>query len=149
MHYYHNEVAIWKLTEDYNEKDQSCSNPPIDLNPPYSREYFYSKEEEEALISSLFEFEHGAVIKAIVIGDIGSHTLIIDGKQRLVALCRFVNNKVKYNGKYFCELENGMRKRFLDLVVTVCVCNYGNDNERRFLTVDECKELYLVYNSLR
>jgi uncharacterized protein with ParB-like and HNH nuclease domain len=44
----------------------------------------------------------------------GKYYEVIDGKQRLTAICEFYEDRFKYKGKYFSELSNKDRWKFLN-----------------------------------
>lgn len=92
----------------------------IDMDPDYQRGYEWTLEDKQKLIDSIF--------KNI---DIGKFAFIhrrfsaneplyevLDGKQRVNALCEFYENRFPYKGKYFNELSGKDRNHF---------CNYGVD----------------------
>lgn len=82
----------------------------IDMQPGHHREYDWDENHKELLIDSVFH--------NIEIGKIALHHLseeerqkrhvsyeVIDGKQRLITLVDFYENKFQYNGKYYNELS--------------------------------------------
>ena len=92
----------------------------IDMDPDYQRGYEWTLEDKQKLIDSIF--------KNIDIGKFafihrqynqGSELYeILDGKQRINALCEFYENRFPYRGRYFNDLSAIDRNHF---------CHYGID----------------------
>jgi hypothetical protein len=78
----------------------------VDFNPSYQRGLVWTTEQKQALIKTIFD-----------IGSIGTFAFnrrsydadvlyeVIDGKQRLSALCEFYEDRWPYNGAYYSELS--------------------------------------------
>jgi len=78
----------------------------VDFDPPYQRGLVWTQAQKEALIKTIFD-----------IGSIGTFAFnrrpfcegklyeVIDGKQRLSALCEYYEDRWPYNGVYYSELS--------------------------------------------
>jgi hypothetical protein len=78
----------------------------VDFDPPFQRGLVWTQAQKEALIKTIFDM-----------GSIGTFAFnrlpycegklyeVIDGKQRLNALCEFYEDRWPYNGVYYSELS--------------------------------------------
>lgn len=53
---------------------------------------------------------------------------VIDGQQRTISLCQYVNNDFSYEFKSFCNLTNDEQARVLDYELMIYICT-GADSE--------------------
>lgn len=91
----------------------------IDFNPSYQREYVWHQEDKEKLIESIFM---GADIGKFTVRnrddsewlETGYAYEIIDGKQRLLTLLDFYENRFAYRGAYFNDLSDDDRHVFMN-----------------------------------
>jgi hypothetical protein len=86
----------------------------VDFNVEYQRDHVWSLEDKIALIDSIFN--HVDIGKFVFVQrDFrveGKIYEILDGKQRLTAICEFVEGRFKYNGYTFAELSSYDKNRF-------------------------------------
>jgi uncharacterized protein with ParB-like and HNH nuclease domain len=79
----------------------------VDFDVEYQRDHVWTLDDKIALIDSIFN--HIDIGKFVFVqrdmGHEGKLHEIIDGKQRLTALCEFYEDRFKYNGFYFSELS--------------------------------------------
>ena len=93
----------------------------IDMDPDYQRGYEWELEDKQKLIDSIFkniDIGKFAFIHKPFSGSNEPLYEILDGKQRINALCEFYENRFPYKGKYFNDLSAKDRNHF---------CNYGVD----------------------
>lgn len=88
----------------------------VDFDVEYQREHVWTKHDKVALIDSIFNnIDIGKFV--FVQRDYsfrGKLYEIIDGKQRLTAICEFYEDRFKYKGKFFSELSPSDRNVFED-----------------------------------
>lgn len=88
----------------------------VDFDVEYQRDHVWQLADKVALIDSIFNnIEIG---KFVFVqkheSTSGKYYEVIDGKQRLTAVCEFYEDRYKYKGKYFSELSNKDRWKFLN-----------------------------------
>ena len=91
----------------------------VDFEPDYQRERVWTQEDKESLLDSIFM---GADIGRFVFRQRtdeewhkdGLSYEIVDGKQRLLTLLDFYENRLEYRGVMYNELSGRDRRRFLD-----------------------------------
>ena len=88
----------------------------VDFNPDYQREYVWTQKDKEALIDSIFR---GIDIGKFVFCHLGYSNKygyeILDGKQRLLTLKEFYENKFSYKGYFYndlCEVDKRFFERY-------------------------------------
>ena len=112
----------------------------VDSNPEFQRDYVWTEQDEVNLVDSIF---HGR--------DIGKFIFlkyewprndqdVLDGKQRLNAIIRFVTSQFKYKGFYWHELGRLDRHKFEDHLIQYAELDANKFNEadklRLFLNVN-------------
>jgi len=92
----------------------------VDFDVEYQREHVWQLKDKIALIDSIFN--NIDIGKFVFVqkneATKGKYYEVIDGKQRLTAVCQFYEDRFKYKGKYFSELSNKDRYKILNHSVT-------------------------------
>lgn len=104
----------------------------IDLNPFYQRDLVWTQEQKEFLIDSMFKgIDIGKFVLIKLRFEEDKHGYqILDGKQRLSTIIDFYEDKFKYKGLYFSELNNSDRRRFIDISIPKATVNERNINDK-------------------
>lgn len=88
----------------------------VDFDSEYQRDHVWELEDKVALIDSIFN--NVEIGKFIFVqrreSTPGKYMEIIDGKQRLTAICEFYEDRFQYKGKYFSELSAKDHWKFLN-----------------------------------
>jgi hypothetical protein len=86
----------------------------VDFDGEYQREHVWTLEDKEALIDSIFNnVDIGKFLFAQRReSHPGKYYEVIDGKQRLTALCEFFEDRFTYRGYYFSELSFTDKQKF-------------------------------------
>jgi hypothetical protein len=88
-----------------------------DVNPDCQRGYVWSLEDEVRLIDSVFNARDIGKFVFIKYNWPRTDDDILDGKQRLNTLVRFITNQFQYKGLYWNQLSRGDRGLFEDRIV--------------------------------
>lgn len=124
------ELTIRDLVEDYKdlaEEGVSGYGGRLDIRPPYQREFVYNDEKRKAVIDTVTKgFPLNVMYWAV--RDDGNFE-IIDGQQRTISVCQYVNSDFSYKGRYFHNLTDDEQKQILDYELTVYECS-GTDSEK-------------------
>ena len=95
----------------------------IDMDPDYQRGYVWTQEDKEKLIDSIFnnvDIGKFVFVHRRNYSDPDSPLYeVLDGKQRITALCEFYENKFPYKGKYYNDLSDRDKWHFCDYSVNV------------------------------
>lgn len=98
----------------------SYYNFGIDTDPEYQRDYVWEEKDRENLFDSIFnDMEIGKFVLNNISGrqNNGKMYEIVDGKQRLLTLIMFYENRLPYRGIYFNDLSAKDRNTFLDKAI--------------------------------
>lgn len=124
------EVTVRDLTEDYEDNDEGGVvgyGAKLDIRPPYQREFIYKDKQRDAVIETVLrDFPLNVMYWAV--RDEGDYE-VIDGQQRTISLCQYVEGDFAYNGRYFHNLQQDERDRILDYTLMVYLCS-GTDSEK-------------------
>lgn len=87
----------------------------VDFDVEYQREHVWELSDKTALIDSIFnnvDIGKFVFVERSYSDTRGKGYEIIDGKQRLTAICEFYEDRFKYKGYYFSELSFRDRHKF-------------------------------------
>lgn len=124
------QITVRELTEGYEndgEKGVRGYAGKLDIRPPYQREFVYSDAQREAVIDSVTQ---GYPLNVMYWADREDGTFeVIDGQQRTVSLCQYVNGDFSHNMRFFHNLTDDEQAVILDYPLMVYVCK-GTDSEK-------------------
>ena len=106
----------------------------LDVRPAYQREFVYKPEQQQAVIDTVSKGYPLNVMYWVDQGD--GHYELIDGQQRTLSICTFLNNDFSCKGLFsipqslqFGSLTKGQQDKLLDYELTVYICD-GNPSEK-------------------
>jgi hypothetical protein len=124
------ELSIRDLTngfEDNNEDGVIGFGGLLDIRPPYQREFIYKDKQREAVIDTILKNYPLNVMYWAVREDGGFE--VIDGQQRTISICQFVNGDFAYLFRYFHNLQKDEQEKILNYKLTIYLCE-GTDSEK-------------------
>jgi hypothetical protein len=95
-----------------------ASGGELFLDAQYQREYVWGKEQQQALMQSIFNgVPLGGIAVVINPDSVEQYCEVVDGKQRLTTILKFVNNEFAYIGPqgksaYFRDLDFTSQRLF-------------------------------------
>ena len=100
----------------------------LDVRPAYQREFVYKPEQRQAVIDTVSK---GYPLNVMYWADQGGgHYELIDGQQRTLSICTFLNNDFSCKGLFqipqslqFGSLPPDKQAKVLDYELTVYICN--------------------------
>ena len=106
----------------------------LDVRPAYQREFVYKPEQQQAVIDTVSK---GYPLNVMYWADQGGgHYELIDGQQRTLSICTFLNNDFSCKGLFqipqslqFGSLTKDQQDKLLDYELTVYICD-GNPSEK-------------------
>lgn len=124
------DLTIRDLVEDYKnnaEEGVSGYGGRLDIRPPYQREFVYNAKQKEAVIDTVIKgFPLNVMYWAVrESGDFE----IIDGQQRTLSICQFINGDFSYKNRYFHNLTRDEQEKVLDYKLTIYECS-GLESEK-------------------
>jgi HNH endonuclease/Protein of unknown function DUF262 len=124
------EISIRDLAagfQDNAEKGVVAYGGKLDIRPPYQREFIYKDKQRDAVITTVTSAFPLNVMYWAVRED-GTYE-VIDGQQRTISICQFVNGDFAYFFKYFHNLQTDEQAQILDYKLMVYICS-GTDSEK-------------------
>jgi hypothetical protein len=124
------EITIKKLTEGFVDNDEqgvAAYGGKLDIRPPYQREFIYKDKQRDAVIDSVRRDFPLNVMYWAVRNDGGYE--VIDGQQRTLSICQYVNGDFSINGLAFHNLQDDQQQQILGYELMVYFCS-GADSEK-------------------
>lgn len=124
------EITVRDLTNGYKDNAEDGVigyNGQLDIRPPYQREFVYGDKERNAVINTV---QKGFPLNVMywAVREDGNFE-IIDGQQRTISLCQYVNNDFSINGLAFHNLPKDKQEQILEYKLMVYFCS-GTDSEK-------------------
>lgn len=124
------EVTIRELAKGYSDEAElgvRAFDGKLDVRPPYQREFVYKDKQRDAVIDTVMRSFPLNVMYWSVRDD-GTYE-IIDGQQRTISICQYVEGDFAFKARYFHNLQKDEQARVLDYKLMIYVCS-GTDSER-------------------
>ena len=124
-----NNITLRNLVESYTDNQEAGVvgfGGKLNIRPPYQREFVYSDKQREAVIDTI---TRGFPLNTMYWAVTQDCFEIIDGQQRTVSICQYVDGVFSYNNRYFHNLQQDERDAILDYKLTVYQCQ-GTDSEK-------------------
>jgi uncharacterized protein with ParB-like and HNH nuclease domain len=99
----------------------------LDIRPPYQREFIYKDKQRDAVINTITKNFPLNVMYWAVRED-GTFE-VIDGQQRTISICQYVNGDFAYQNRYFHNLKADEKEQILNYKLMVYVCS-GTESEK-------------------
>ena len=123
-------ISVRELTvgyQDNNENGVRAYGGRLDVRPPYQREFVYKEKQRDAVIDTLTQGFPLNVMYWAVRED-GTFE-IIDGQQRTISICQYVNGDFAFDFRYFHNLQPDEQEQILNYELQVYICS-GTDSEK-------------------
>ena len=124
------EITVRELAQGYQDTEENGVvgyNMKLDIRPTYQREFIYKDKQREAVIDTLTKgFPLNVMYWAVRDND-GFE--VIDGQQRTISICQFVEGDFAYKNRYFHNLQQDEQEQILDYSLMVYLCS-GTDSEK-------------------
>lgn len=99
----------------------------LDIRPKYQREFVYKPEQRNAVINTV-QNEFPLNVMYWIENSAGNYELL-DGQQRTLSICQYVNSDYSIDDKYFHNLTKEEKDQILDYELMIYFCD-GTDKER-------------------
>lgn len=123
-------ITVRELTagfEDNNENGVRAYGGKLDVRPPYQREFVYKDKQRDAVIDTLTQ---GFPLNVMYWATREDGTFeIIDGQQRTISICQYVNGDFAFDFRYFHNLQPDEQDQILNYELQVYICS-GTDSEK-------------------
>lgn len=125
-----NEISVKDLTDGYQDNDEAGVvgyGGKLDIRPPYQREFVYGDKERNAVINTV-QKNFPLNVMYWSVGEDGNFE-VIDGQQRTISICQYVNGDFSIDGLAFHNLTKDKKEQILDYKLMVYFCS-GTDSEK-------------------
>ena len=124
------EITVREVSEGYKdsaEKGVVGYGGKLNIRPAYQREFVYGEKERSAVLDTVIK---GFPLNVMYWCDDeqGGYELL-DGQQRTISICQYINGDFSLNNRYFHNLTQTEQEQILDYKLMVYVCT-GNDKEK-------------------
>ena len=124
------EVTVRELVADYednNEGGVKGYGGRLNIRPPYQREFIYKDKQRDAVINTLTrDFPLNVMYWAVC--DDGTFE-VIDGQQRTISVCQYVEGDFAFNSRYFHNLQKDEQEQILNYKLMIYLCS-GTDSQK-------------------
>ncbi|PKE18531.1 HNH endonuclease [Macrococcoides caseolyticum] len=125
-----NEIKVKDLVADYIDNDEGGVkgyHGKLDIRPKYQREFIYKDEQRNAVIDTVSK---GYPLNVMYWAQKDDNQYeVIDGQQRTISICQFVNSDYSVNDKYFHNLTEDEKNQILNYKIMIYICK-GTESEK-------------------
>lgn len=124
------EITIREVSQGYlndNEEGVVGYGGKLNIRPKYQREFVYKDKQRDAVIETVNKNFPLNVMYWVKNED--DTYEVLDGQQRTISICEYVNGSFSLNSMYFHNLTNVEKEKILDYKLMVYFCE-GNDKEK-------------------
>jgi hypothetical protein len=124
------EITVRELADGYQDNAEAGVvgyGGKLDIRPPYQREFIYGPKERDAVINTVTKNFPLNVMYWAVRED--GNFEVIDGQQRTISICQYVNGDFSFQQLYFNNLPDDKQEQILNYKLMVYQCT-GTDSER-------------------
>jgi hypothetical protein len=124
------EITIKQLSDGYADNAEAGVvgyGGKLDIRPPYQREFIYKDKQRDAVIDTVRkDFPLNVMYWAVQ--DDGTFE-VIDGQQRTISVCQYVDGVFSINDMYFHNLQDDEQEQIRNYKCMVYLCS-GTDSEK-------------------
>lgn len=124
------QITIRDITHDYVDSQEEgilgyAGN--LNIRPKYQREFVYDEKKRNAVIDTITK---GFPLNVMYWVKSGQDTYeLMDGQQRTVSFCQYINNEFSVNDRAFHNLTQPEKDKILDYECMVYICE-GKEDEK-------------------
>ena len=112
---------------DSNEEGVVGYGGLLNIRPKYQREFVYNDKQRDAVITTI---NNGFPLNVMYWAVCNDGTFeVIDGQQRTISVCQYINGDFAYNFLYFHNLQKDEQDKILDYELMIYLCS-GSDSEK-------------------
>ena len=124
------EITIRDLFNGYLDSQEEgvvAYGGRLDVRPKYQREFVYTGKQREEVINTV---RHGFPLNIMYwVKKEDGNFEVLDGQQRTISICQYLNNDFSIDEKYFHTLTDDQQAQILDYKLMVYFCE-GTDSEK-------------------
>lgn len=124
------EVTVRQIFDGYENHGENGVfgyGGKLDIRPPYQRNFIYKDKQRDEVVRTVKK-NFPLNIMYWILHDDGTFE-VMDGQQRTISICDYVNGDFSVDGHYFHSLSKNFQQAILDYKLMVYFC-YGDDDEK-------------------
>lgn len=124
------QIPIRKIFTGYQNSDEEgvvAYGGKLDIRPKYQREFVYKEKQRDAVIETVVN-DFPLNVMYWIENSAGNYELL-DGQQRTLSICQYINGDYSINDRYFHNLTDTEKDQILDYELMIYFCD-GTDIER-------------------
>jgi hypothetical protein len=124
------EITVRELVNGYKDNAEEGVvgfGGELDIRPPFQREFIYEDKQRDAVIDTVTKDFPLNVMYWSVQED--GNFEVIDGQQRTISVCRYVNGDYSINGLAFHNLKKDKQEQILNYRLMIYFCS-GTESEK-------------------
>ncbi|MBS7401903.1 MAG: DUF262 domain-containing protein [Eubacteriales bacterium] len=125
-----NQITVRDVVSGYVDNQENGVlgySGKLDIRPAYQREFVYDEKKRNAVIETI-QKDFPLNVMYWVKNEDGSFE-VLDGQQRTISFCQYINGDFSLNDKYFHNLTEPEKEQILNYKLFVYFCE-GNDKEK-------------------
>ena len=124
------EITVRELADGYQDNAENGVfgyGGKLDIRPPYQREFIYKDKQRAAVIDTIRR-DYPLNVMYWAVREDGSFE-VIDGQQRTISICQYVNKEFSFDMMYFQNLQKDQQEQILDYKLMIYICS-GTPSEK-------------------
>lgn len=124
------EISVREVVDKYKDSADNGVvgfGGKLNIRPAYQREFVYKDKQRNAVIETVSKDFPLNVMYWVKNGE--DTYEVLDGQQRTISICQYINGDFAINYKYFHNLTEGEKTQILDYKLMVYICE-GTDKEK-------------------
>jgi len=118
------EISVKEVAENYSdnaEKGVTGYNGRLNIRPAYQREFIYKEKQRDEVIRTVIK-NFPLNVMYWVKSD-GGNFEILDGQQRSISLCQYINGDFSLDHRMFQNLTETEQDRILTYKLMIYICD--------------------------
>lgn len=124
------EIKIREIVNGYVDSQENGVvgyGGKLNIRPAFQREFVYKEKQRDAVIETV---EKGFPLNVMYwVEDENKNYELLDGQQRTISICQYVNGEFSLNSRAFHNLTKTEKEQILDYSLMIYICK-GNDKEK-------------------
>lgn len=145
-------ITVGEVCEGYfNDAEEGVVgyDERLDIRPKYQREFVYKDAQRDEVIRTVLK---GLPLNVIYWCKTGEDTYeVLDGQQRTISLCEYVDGSFSVDDKYFYNLPSDVNhNKYLRKYISVCaiwlLCSHNSKQETILVEIHTANDFSIVFN---
>ena len=123
-------IKVSDVVNGFSDNDEQgivAYGGKLNVRPAYQREFVYNDKKRNAVIDTI---NKGFPLNVMYWAKNDDGTFeVMDGQQRTISFCQYVNGMFSINDRFFHNLTNDEKEKILNYDLDIYICD-GSDKER-------------------